>query len=134
MNSHTVVPVLYSSRGYGFFWNNPAYGRVELARNGTAWLAEHTDQLDYRASPARPPRRPCKATPSWTGYPSMMPEWALGFWQCKLRYRTQGELLEVAREHKRRGLPLSVIVIDSFTGRKWGSGISIPPAGRTPRP
>lgn len=33
----------------------------------------------------------------------MMPEYGLGYWQCKLRYRTQEELLNVAREHKRRG-------------------------------
>ena len=44
----------------------------------------------------------------------MLPEWAAGFWQCKLRYETQEELLEVAREYKRRNLPISVIVIDYF--------------------
>ena len=44
----------------------------------------------------------------------MLPEWAAGFWQCKLRYETQEELLEVAREYKRRNLPISGIVIDYF--------------------
>ena len=34
--------------------------------------------------------------------------------ECKLRYETQEELLQVAREYKRRGLPISVIVIDYF--------------------
>ena len=43
-----------------------------------------------------------------------MPPWAAGFWQCKLRYRSQEELLSVARGYKKRGLPLSVIVIDFF--------------------
>jgi len=43
-----------------------------------------------------------------------MPEWAQGFWQCKLRYKTQDELLSVAREYKKRGLPLSIIVTDFF--------------------
>ena len=38
----------------------------------------------------------------------------MGFWQCKLRYQTQEELLDVAREDKRRGLPISVIVADFF--------------------
>jgi alpha-D-xyloside xylohydrolase len=32
----------------------------------------------------------------------------------KLRYRTQQEVLEVAREYRRRHLPLSVMVIDFF--------------------
>ncbi len=36
----------------------------------------------------------------------MMPDYAMGFWQRKLRYRTQEELLEVAREYKRRNLPI----------------------------
>ena len=44
----------------------------------------------------------------------MMPEYGLGFWQCKLRYQTQEELLHVAREYKRQGLPIDVIVIDFF--------------------
>ena len=44
----------------------------------------------------------------------MMPDFAMGFWQCKLRYQTQEELLAVAREYKRRGLPISVIVVDFF--------------------
>ena len=55
-----------------------------------------------------------------TGHPPVLPEWAAGFWQCKLRYRTQDELLAVAREHKRRGLPLSVIVIDYFHWTRMG--------------
>ena len=49
-----------------------------------------------------------------------MPPWAAGFWQCKLRYKTQDELLGIAREYKRRGLPLSVIVIDYFHWTRQG--------------
>ena len=40
-----------------------------------------------------------------------MPEHGLGFWQCKLRYQTQEEVLQVAREYHRRGIPVDVIVI-----------------------
>ncbi|KAK0620257.1 family 31 glycoside hydrolase [Immersiella caudata] len=38
-----------------------------------------------------------------------MPEYGLGFWQYKLRYQTQDELLQVAREHKHRSLPVEVL-------------------------
>lgn len=44
----------------------------------------------------------------------MMPEFATGFWQSKLRYASQEELLSVAREYKRRNLPVSVIVADFY--------------------
>jgi len=50
----------------------------------------------------------------------MLPGWASGFWQSKLRYRTQDELLGVAREYRRRGLPLSVIVVDYFHWTRHG--------------
>lgn len=50
----------------------------------------------------------------------MMPDYAMGFWQCKLRYQTQDELLRVAREYKKRGLPISVIVVDFFHWDRQG--------------
>ena len=45
-----------------------------------------------------------------TGRVPMMPEYGLGFWQCKLRYWNQKQLLEVAREYKRKNIPIDVIV------------------------
>ena len=90
MNTHTVVPVVQSSRGYGFFWNNPAGGRVEFANNGTTWIANQTDQLDYFVFTGANPAEIATNYAKLTGFPSMMPDWAMGFWQCKLRYRNRG--------------------------------------------
>jgi alpha-D-xyloside xylohydrolase len=112
-NSEVTIPFLVSSRGYGFLWNNPAIGRVELALNGTRWVADSARQLDYwivSGDPAQIQRTYADVT----GHVPMLPEWAAGFWQCKLRYRSQEELLEVAREYHRRGIPLDVIVADFF--------------------
>jgi len=120
MNTHTVVPVLYSSKGYGFFWNNPGYGRVELANNGTFWIAEQTDQLDYFVFNGDSPAEIMNNYADLTGYPPMMPEWAMGFWHCKQRYQNRDQLMAVARRHKELGLPMSVIVIDFFHWDKMG--------------
>ena len=35
------------SRGYGFLWNSPAVGRVELGETGTRWVADSSRQIDY---------------------------------------------------------------------------------------
>ena len=35
-NTEVTIPFMVSSRGYGFLWNNPAVGRVELGANGHA--------------------------------------------------------------------------------------------------
>ena len=113
-NTEVNIPFLLSSRGYGFLWHSPAVGHVDLGHNGTRWVAEATRQLDYWITAGDTPAEIVEHYADATGHASVLPEWAAGFWQCKLRYRTQEELLSVAREHKRRGLPLSVIVIDFF--------------------
>ncbi|WP_285136821.1 TIM-barrel domain-containing protein [Microbacterium sp. lyk4-40-TSB-66] len=119
-NSQSSVPFVMSSRGYGFFWHNPAIGRATFAANGTQWSAESTEQLDYWVTAGATPRDIARAYADATGHTPMMPERGLGFWQCKLRYSSQEELLAVAREHVRRGLPLDVIVADFFHWPRMG--------------
>lgn len=113
-NSQASVPFAVSSLGYGFLWNNPAVGKVSFSRNVTTWTAQSTKKLDYWITAGDNPSDIMENYASATGSVPMMPDWAMGFWQCKLRYQTQEELLTVAREYKKRGVPLSVIVIDFF--------------------
>jgi alpha-D-xyloside xylohydrolase len=113
-NSQASIPFALSNRGYGFLWNNPAIGRVTFGKNVTEWQATRTAQLDYWITAGDTPAEIEEAYATATGKTPMMPDWATGFWQCKLRYKTQDELLAVAREYKRRELPISVIVADFF--------------------
>ena len=119
-NSQASVPFMISSLGYGFLWNNPAIGRVNFAKNLTTWEAYSTKKLDYWICAGDTPAMIEEAYAGVTGTVPMMPEYGLGFWQCKLRYQTQEELLEVAREYKRRNIPLDVIVADFFHWPKQG--------------
>ncbi|VEG27836.1 glycoside hydrolase family 31 protein [Actinomyces howellii] len=113
-NSEVSIPFYLSSRGYGFLWNNPAVGRVELADNATRWVADSAPALDYWVTAGDTPASILGRYADAVGHAPVLPEWASGFWQCKLRYMGQEEILDVAREYRRRGLPLSVIVSDFF--------------------
>lgn len=119
-NSQASVPFYISSLGYGFLWNNPAIGKVNFNKNITSWTAESTKKLDYWITAGDTPAIIEHAYADATGKVPMMPEYGMGFWQCKLRYQTQEELLSVAREYKRRGIPLDVIVVDFFHWPKQG--------------
>ncbi|HYG23196.1 MAG TPA: glycoside hydrolase family 31 protein [Verrucomicrobiae bacterium] len=119
-NSQISVPFLVSSRGYGLLWHHPGMGRVELGRTQTRWVADAARLIDYVVTTGDDYAEIMERYADLTGHAPMMPRFAAGFWQCKLRYRTQEELLAVAREHKRRGLPMSVIVIDYFNWTKMG--------------
>jgi alpha-D-xyloside xylohydrolase len=110
-NAEVSIPFLVSSRGYGLLWNNPAVGRVELGRSATRWVADSASQIDYWITTGSPTEISAQYADA-TGHSPMLPDWAAGFWQSKLRYLTQDELLDVAREYHNRGLPLAVIVTD----------------------
>lgn len=119
-NSQASVPFAISSLGYGFLWNNPGVGRAVFGKNIMSFEAYSTKALDYWVVAGDTPAEIEEAYADVTGKVPMMPEYGLGFWQCKLRYQTQEELLEVAREYKRRNLPIDLIVIDFFHWPKQG--------------
>ncbi len=119
-NSQASVPFAVSSLGYGFLWNNPGVGRAVLGKNIMSFEAYSAKALDYWVTAGDTPAEIEEAYASVTGTVPMMPEYGLGFWQCKLRYQTQEELLQVAREYKRRHLPIDLIVIDFFHWPKQG--------------
>lgn len=119
-NSQASVPFYISSIGYGFLWNNPAIGEVFFGNNVTQWTAEVTRQLDYWITAGDTPAQIEEAYAEVTGKTPMMPEYGLGFWQCKLRYYNQEEVLKIAREYKSRNIPVDVLVIDYYHWPRCG--------------
>ena len=113
-NSQISVPFLVSSLGYGMLWNNPAVGRVTFGKNYTEWIARATRQMDYWITVADAPKQLLANYTAVTGHAPMFPESLMGLWQCKLRYRTQDEVLTVARQYQKEGIRIDQIVIDFF--------------------
>ena len=113
-NSQISVPFMISSLGYGFLWNNPAVGRVTFAANQTEWIARATKQMDYWITAGDNPKDILTRYTAVTGHAPLFPESLMGLWQCKLRYRTQDEVLTVARQYQQEGIKIDQIVIDFF--------------------
>ena len=119
VNAKCTIPFVYSSLGYGFLWNNPAVGQVELSNNRTRWSVEATKKIDYVVI-AGTPKEVSETLADLTGHAPVMPHWATGFWQSRLRYETQEDLLEIARRYHRENIPLSAIVCDYFHWTEQG--------------
>lgn len=113
-NSQISVPFYISSLGYGFLWNNPCVGRVSFGNNKTEWISECSKELDYWITCDDTPDKILETYTSVTGRAPEYPDNMLGLWQCKLRYRTQEEVLEVAHKYVKEGIPIDCIVIDFF--------------------
>lgn len=58
-----------------------------------------------------------------TGQAPLMPLWAYGFWQCRQRYETAQQSLDVLAGYRSRGIPIDNIVQDWFYWKEdaWGS-------------
>ncbi len=119
VNAKCAIPYVYSSLGYGFLFNLPSTGRCELANNRTRWTSDCTRQIDYVVIGGNP-KQATETLADLTGHAPHIPDWALGFWQSRLRYETQDELIRVAEKYKELNVPLSVLVIDYFHWTEQG--------------
>ncbi len=113
-NSQISVPFLLSSLGYGLLWNVPAVGQVFFGRNRMEWTFPALAQMDYWITAGNEPREILESYTAVTGRAPEFPESLMGLWQCRLRYRTQQEVLDVARRYRAEGIPIDMIIIDYF--------------------
>ncbi|MBO6239609.1 MAG: glycoside hydrolase family 31 protein [Butyrivibrio sp.] len=119
-NSQASIPFVLSDKGYGFLWNNPAIGEVHFGLDTTEWVAEETKQLDYWITAGDTPQEIITNFTAVVGRAPMMPEYGLGYWQCKLRYYNEEQVLDIAREYHKRGVPVDVLVIDYYHWPRCG--------------
>ncbi len=119
-NSQTSIPFALSSKGFGFLWNNPAVGKASFGKNYTEFEAYATKELDYWIVAEDTPVEIIERYTEVTGRAPVIRNDVFGLWQSRLRYRTQEEVLSVARKYKELGIKLDVIVIDFFHWTRQG--------------
>ena len=87
-----------------------------------SFWSEVADQIDYYFISGENMDEVISGYRTVTGKAPVMPEWAMGFWQSRQRYTNQEELLDVAREYRKRNIPFDNIVLDwqYWPADKWG--------------
>jgi alpha-D-xyloside xylohydrolase len=121
-NTNISIPFLLSSRGYGLLWNTASLGRYENHfQSKLALRAEVADAVDYYFfyGPQFDPI--IAAYRKLTGPAPMLPFWAYGFWQSRLQYETQEEMLAVANKYRDLQIPLDNLVLDFYWMQRMGS-------------
>jgi alpha-D-xyloside xylohydrolase len=111
-NTDAVSPVLVSTRSYGILWDN--YSKTIFTDDPdkmTLW-SEVADNVDYYFIAGTNLDAVIAGYRDLTGVAPLYGKWAYGYWQCKEHYHTQDELLGVAREYRRRQIPVDGIIQD----------------------
>ena len=92
-------------------------------QNNISFYSEMGDQINYYFMKGASMDDVISKYRQLTGKAQVMPQWAMGFWQSRERYKTQDELLNTLAEFRKRHIPIDNIVQDwsYWPVKKWGS-------------
>ncbi len=117
-NTYISIPYFTSEKGYGLYWDNPGKSQFVDNAKGTTITSEVGTAADYYFI-YRDGTQDGVITGirDLTGQATMFPKWALGFWQCRERYKTSDELAEVLDRYRQLQIPTDAMVQD---WQYWG--------------
>lgn len=121
-NLKIACPVILSSKGWAVLNNCCGAQIFHDDAFGSYLSADATDEMDYFVIYGPEFDEIVAAIRMLTGDAPMLPRWALGYVQSKEHYASSEELISIAREYRRRGVPLDCVVQDwqSWKGGQWG--------------
>src|SRR5450432_2136712 len=120
-NSNISIPFLVSSKGYGVYWNNDSRSRFNNKFANYLYVSsEVSDVIDYYFFYGPDLDKVVAGYRDLTGQAPMFGRWAYGFWQCKNRYKSQDEILGVAKKYRDLHIPVDDIVQDWFWWNRKG--------------
>ncbi len=115
------VPFVVTNKGYGLIWDNPSKTTVAFGFNDqTRWTSDVGQRVSFFVIAGKTYDEIYSGYRLLTGDTPMLPKAAYGYIQCKQRYTSQQELLDVAKGYRDRHLPADVLVIDWFHYTKMG--------------
>jgi alpha-D-xyloside xylohydrolase len=120
-NSNISVPLLVSSKGYGIYWNNESRSRFNNRFANYLYISSDVaDAVDYYFLYGPELDNIIADYRELTGQVPMFGKWAYGFWQCKNRYKSQDEIVGIARKYRELHIPVDNIVQDWFWWNRKG--------------
>ncbi len=123
-NTNISIPFFLSSRGYGLFWNNASVTRWDNRFAPVLNISSRVaDAIDYYFIAGPSFDRILAGYRQLTGQAALLPRWAYGFWQSKLAYHSQSELLGIAAQYRALHIPLDNIVLDMGWETTLGSRV-----------
>ncbi len=121
-NTQAAVPVIYSTLGWGLFWDNPSRTIFDDNKEAMSFASDFGNQLDYYLFVGNSLDTLISSYRQLTGEAPLIPYWSLGFHQSRNKYATQEEVLTTAQKMQEENIQMSSIFIDYFYWQKYGTG------------
>ena len=115
------IPFVVTNKGYGLLWDNPSQTTIEPGFNEQVkWTSQVGSRVSFFVIAGQNTDEIYAGYRLLTGATPLLPKAAYGYIQCKQRYITQDEVLQVAKGYRDRNLPADVLVVDWFYYTKMG--------------
>ncbi|MDO4519344.1 MAG: glycoside hydrolase family 31 protein [Eubacteriales bacterium] len=121
-NMRIPMPFMLSDKGYGIFVDCCSLMTFNDDVNGSYLFLDTVKQLDYYFIVGENADEIIASYRRLTGRASMLPKWAFGYIQSKERYKSDQELVDVAKHYRDLNVPLDCVVQDwySWSEDHWG--------------
>lgn len=114
--TYVSLPFYFSTHGYGMYVNTHYRSKFFMGNRSNRCISCHIygeSLIDIFYIYGETPKTILKRYTDITGKSPMVPKWSFGLWMSRCSYKTEEEVLEVAREMRKRDLPCDVINIDT---------------------
>lgn len=114
--TYVSLPFYFSSKGYGMYVNTHFRSKFFMGNRSNRSTSCHIygeELIDIFYIFGKEPKEILKRYTDITGKSPMVPKWSLGLWMSRCSYKTEEEVLTVAREMRKRDIPCDVINIDT---------------------
>ena len=116
-NLNVTLPVVLSSRGYLLLFDHYAAGYLDLGKqrpDALEYGVQGLNSLSYFVVTGANQGEIMNRYTALTGRQPLPPRWALGLIQSRFGYRSQAEMLDVARRMRQADFPLDALVLDLY--------------------
>ncbi len=117
-NTNDYVPFFQSVKGYGLFWDNYSPTVFTDTSESTSFKSDVGDCIDYYFMYGGNADGVIACMRDLTGQVPMFPLWTYGYFQCKERYKSQDETVDVVKKYRELDVPLDGIIQD---WQYWGN-------------
>lgn len=118
-NTSVWIPYVHSTNGYSIFWDNSSPTTFTDDSDGMSFESTVGYGVDYyfMLGSEEDGNEAIRRMRQLTGDVPLLPLWAYGYFQSKERYQSADEVMGVAHEYRRLGVPIDCVVQD---WQYWG--------------
>ena len=116
--TYAGLPFFLSSRGYGFLLLNAHRSQWQIDE-GQLTIEADGPGADYILIYGPSFKEILRTYTALTGRPPLLPRWAFGLWVTSYPQENQQKVLEYARQHREKKIPLEAVILDYHWEEKF---------------